>query len=58
MTSRRFTIILATDADPDPDVAVRRLRSILKALGRSYGIRCLSAVEVTSEPPASQESDR
>ena len=55
MTCRRFKLILATDADPDPDVAVRRLRSILKALGRSYGIRCLSAVEVTSEPPASQE---
>ena len=48
MTSRRFTIVIATDADPDPDVAVRRLRALLKALGRCYGIRCVSAEEVTT----------
>lgn len=50
MTGRRFAIILAAEADPDPDAAIRRLRAILKALGRSYGIRCLSAEELHEDP--------
>lgn len=44
---RRFAIVLIADTDPDPDAAVRRLRAILKALGRSYGIRCIDAREMT-----------
>lgn len=44
-----FTIVLAAEPHATHDEAVRALRASLKLVGRSYGLKCLSAIEVTPE---------
>lgn len=51
MTPPRPTYRIELRAEPGVvgDQAVRGLRGLLKVLGRSYGLRCVSAVEVTDD---------
>ena len=44
--ARQFEITLATPAGLTEDEATRRLRSLLKLALRSFGLRCVAAVEV------------
>ena len=59
MIRRRFTITLAAEADRDPDAAIRKLRALLKHVGRCYRLRCESVRELTDAPddPRSPESE-
>lgn len=52
--SKRYTfeIVLAADPHATHDEATRALRASLKLLGRSYGLKCTSAIEVTPEATA------
>ena len=52
---RRFAITLVAEASPDDDAAIRRLRALLKLLGRTYRLRCTDAREITDR---SDESDK
>ena len=47
MTGRRFVVVLVAESDPDDDAAVRKLRALLKHVGRCYRLRCVDAKELT-----------
>ena len=47
MTARRFLVLFVAEGDRDDDAAVRRLRALLKHVGRCYRLRCESARELT-----------
>lgn len=49
MRRYRFQLVLAAESGLSHDEAIRALRAALKSLGRSYGFKCVDAVEV--KPP-------
>jgi hypothetical protein len=48
---RRFLIELVDRPGTSRVPVYRRLAVLLKRLGRTYGFRCTSAVEIRAEPP-------
>jgi hypothetical protein len=50
MTRRTFRLDLIDAGAPDDAPVCVRLRRAMKALLRSYGLRCTRAVETTEEP--------
>lgn len=55
--SRTFCLTLAVPSDfpPDEPSGMQRLRKLLKALLRSYGLRCIDIKEQHAEPETSRE---
>jgi hypothetical protein len=53
-----FEIVLAAEPGATFDEATRALRASLKLVGRSYGLRCLSAIEVTPDAAAQDAPQR
>ena len=57
MTARRFAVVLVADTDRDDDAAIRRLRALLKHIGRCYRLRCESARELTDTAGGPDDGD-
>jgi hypothetical protein len=49
-SGRRYTVILETPHWGDEADSIRRLRAMLKRLGRGYGVRCVDA-RPAEQPP-------
>jgi hypothetical protein len=49
-TGARYTVILETPSWGDEADGIRRMRAMLKRIGRGYGLRCID-VKPADEPP-------
>ena len=54
---RRYTVTLETPHWGDEADGIRRLRAMLKRLGRGYGLRCLE-LQPVEESAATTNSDK
>ena len=57
MLDREFIIRLRFPpvAENDPRANIRKLRTILKRFGRTYGIHCVECRPAEQQPPPSKE---